>query len=191
LRRWKELAKRGASDGDKYTVRNSWINDRFTSAGEIKQHVITQTLQWVLAANFQFTSSQFAFKASAGRVHEFKKRHNIRQRSTEYIRIMGNSTFEVTIKAVELFKKQRATIISVPKVQTIRDANTMQILGQHCHRKKNIQHEFLVLGINSHIVIGGGIAQSVLRLDYSLDDREFSVRFPCRSKRCFSSSYKT
>jgi hypothetical protein len=66
--------KRDASDRDKYTAINSWINDRFTRARE-SRHVTTQTLPWVLASTFQFTSSQFAFEASAGWMREFKKRH--------------------------------------------------------------------------------------------------------------------
>jgi hypothetical protein len=49
---------KGQSNGDKYTIKNSWIYVQYREATANKQHVTTtQTLQqWGMAASFQFTS---------------------------------------------------------------------------------------------------------------------------------------
>jgi hypothetical protein len=57
-------------------------------------------------------NNQLLFKATAGWVQDFKKKHKIIQTHVEkYISSKDNATSEETLKAAEMFQKQTVTII--------------------------------------------------------------------------------
>jgi hypothetical protein len=58
--------------------------------------------------------NSFPFKATAGWIQDFKKKHKIRDRHvTKYISSKDNATFEETVKGPELVQKQ--TVNNNPK----------------------------------------------------------------------------